>query len=278
MAITSPMDAGAAKALRSANRAAIGMLRRARSAAVSSRLPLYRPMAMLGQAEAVALKSVRGLTLKMLIEDYCDYAVFKQWAEAEPATLDWIDGFRPDDSLLDIGSNVGRFTLYAAARHPRLLVTAVDPDARVSHRLAKSVAINGLSDRITHLLLGASKADGHERIVFNYQLQQGHLGGGRNIIERDTFAYTIETMRIDSMVERGLIEPPTHIKIDVDGHEVAVVEGAERTLRSSTTKSVLIEVDGESRAAVDALMRDAGFTPASKALLSSGLENIVYAH
>jgi FkbM family methyltransferase len=276
MAIASSIDTGATKALRSANHAAINMLARARSAAVSSRLPLFRPMAVLGQAEAVASKNVRGLALKMLVEDYCDYAVFKRWAEAEPATLDWIDGFAPDGALLDIGSNVGRFTLYAAARHPRLRVSAVDPDARVSHRLAKSVAINGFSDRVTHLLLGASRADGHERMVFNYHLQQGHIGGGRSITERDTFAYTIETMRIDSMVERGLIEPPDHIKIDVDGHEVAVVEGAKRTLRSRTTISALIEVDRESRTAVDALMRDAGFAPASMARLSSGLENIVY--
>jgi FkbM family methyltransferase len=258
-----------------ANRAVINALARARSAAVNSRLPLFRPLAVLGQAQTIAERKVRGVSMRMLIEDYCDYAVFKSWETVEPHTLDWIDGFPARASFLDIGSSIGRFSLYAARRHPRLAVAAVDPDARVSHRLARSSASNGCGDRITQLLLGASDADGHDRMVFNYRIQQGHLGGA-HITERETFAYTVETMRIDTIVERQLIEPPTHIKIDVDGHEVAVVRGAERTLRAPQLQSVLIEVDDDTASPVEVLMRAAGLREASRAQLSSGLVNVVY--
>jgi FkbM family methyltransferase len=260
---------------RGANRAAISALARARSAAVNSRLPLFRPLAVLGQAQTVASRRVRGVDVRMLIEDYCDYAVFKSWETAEPKTLDWVDALPAAARFLDIGSNIGRFSLYAALRHPGLIVTAVDPDARVSHRLARSSAINGCGARIAQLLLGASDSDGHERLVFNFRIQQGHLGGA-HITEPETFAYTVETMRIDTMVERDLIAPPTHIKIDVDGHEAAVVRGAAKTLRDPHLRSVIIEVDGETAEPVDALMRAAGLGEASRARLSSGLVNVVY--
>jgi FkbM family methyltransferase len=260
-------------AARRANRTAIRILAGARSAAISSPLPLFRPLAVLGQAEAVGTRRVRGVELKMLVEDYCDYAVFKSWPDAEPATLDWIDALPPGARFLDIGSNIGRFTLYAAMRHPAVGIAAVDPDARVSHRLARSAAINRCDRRLTQVLIAASDSDSHERIVFNRRLQQGHL---RSSPSGETFGYVVETMRVDTMVDRRLIEPPTHIKIDVDGHEAAVLAGAERTLRDRALHSVLIEVDDVTAAPVATLMANAGLREASRAVLSSGLVNVVY--
>lgn len=263
--------------LRSANRLAIDLLSRASSAAISSRLPLFRPMALLGQAQRVGTANVRGTKLRLLIDDYCDYGVLKHWSEVEPETLDWIDALPAGASLLDIGSNVGRFALYAAARHRgRVSVAAVDPDLRVSQRLAKSITLNKLEGRIQNVVVGASDKDGHERMVFNYRVQQGHLGGGSAVTERETYAYTIQTMRIDSMVEQRIIEPPTHIKIDVDGHEIHVLDGAAATLRSPQMRSVLIEVDGETKARVQQQLADAGYVFRSSATLTSGLENLIY--
>lgn len=261
---------------RRVNRAAISTLSRAWSSALSSRLPLYRPMAVLGQAEGVAETAVRGVPLRLLIEDYCDYAVLKHWAEAEPATLDWIDGFPPGARLLDVGASIGRFTLYAAARHPSIHVAAIEPDARSAHRLAKSITLNGARARVTNVLAAASDADGAVPMMFNYRLQQGHLDA-HSVFEDQTFAYTVQALRIDTMVASGLVPQPTHIKIDVDGHEAAVLRGAAATLAAPALQSVLVEVDDTTRESVRGLMDAAGWRQASSAMLPSGLENIIYA-
>jgi hypothetical protein len=48
---------------------------------------------------------------------------------------------------------------------------------------------------------------------------------------------------IDDMVETGAIPPPKFIKIDVDGHEGKVIDGAWRTFARPDLESVLIEID-----------------------------------
>lgn len=260
--------------LRRANRRLIRLLGDVGSAAVDSPLPLYRLMAVAGQARRVGTAHVRGVRLRLLVDDYCDYAVLKTWATAEPATLDWIDGFPPGSALLDVGANVGRFALYAAARHPSLRVAAVDPDARVSHRFARSIALNGLQARITNVLAAASDRDGFERMTFDARVEQGRVGVGAP--DAGAFGYTVATMRIDSMVARGLVEQPSHVKIDVDGHELRVLAGARETLRSPVMRSILVEVDAASKSAVTATLAEAGFAPRSAAVLETGFENVVF--
>jgi FkbM family methyltransferase len=262
--------------LRRGNRLAIDALGRVASSVVNSRLPLYRPLAMLGQAERVGTATVRGVTLRLLIDDYCDYAVLKRWASVEPATLDWIDSLPPGASLLDVGANVGRFALYAAMRHRgRIHVAAVDPDLRVAHRLAKSITLNGLEGAISNVIVAASDRDGHERMMFDYGVQQGHLGA-QAASGQATYSYAIQTMRIDSMVTQGVIAPPSDIKIDVDGHEVPVLEGAHETLRAPSMRSVLIEVGASTGGRCDDLLVAAGYSLRSVENVSGGTENRLY--
>jgi hypothetical protein len=49
--------------------------------------------------------------------------------------------------------------------------------------------------------------------------------------------------KLDSLVARGEIQAPTHIKIDVDGIEPKVVAGAAATLRNPAVRSLLIETN-----------------------------------
>jgi hypothetical protein len=46
---------------------------------------------------------------------------------------------------------------------------------------------------------------------------------------------------LDQLIEKGTLPQPDHVKIDVDGHEGKVVNGAINTI--SKCKSVLVELD-----------------------------------
>jgi hypothetical protein len=48
--------------------------------------------------------------------------------------------------------------------------------------------------------------------------------------------------RLDDLIEVFDLPLPTHIKVDVDGLEAAVIEGASRTVRNARLRSVLVEL------------------------------------
>ena len=79
---------------------------------------------------------------------------------------------------------------------------------------------------------------------------------------RAVFVQGCVVSRLDDLIAEGATPVPTHIKIDVDGFEHKVIDGARRTLRNPAVKSLLIETNpalAEHRDMVEAL-RDLGFT------------------
>jgi hypothetical protein len=64
------------------------------------------------------------------------------------------------------------------------------------------------------------------------------------------FQQPVMMFRLDDLIERFALPLPNHIKLDVDGGELAVLDGASRTLGSPTLRSVLIEVSSALSAAV----------------------------
>ena len=248
-----------AEILSRVNRGLIRLTSRISTAAVNSRLPLYRPVAILSQTQIVAETRVRGVPLKLLISNHGDYGAFKGWSTDEPETLDLIDSMEDGSVFLDVGANIGRFTLYAAARlRGRGSVVSLEPDARLCHRLARNVMVNELDDAVTVLLLAASSADGHTEMVLDGRTQIGRVRESAAPFER-TFTYTVEATTIDSLVARGIVPPPTHAKVDVDGHELAVVRGALETLASERMKAVLVEVDTDENAEIVDLLEARGY-------------------
>jgi hypothetical protein len=63
---------------------------------------------------------------------------------------------------------------------------------------------------------------------------------------------------------------PNYVKIDVDGHEEQVIQGMRGTLSSALLKSVLVEVDQQTREPVTRLLQASGFKKYQSAELRSG--------
>lgn len=213
------------------------------SAAINSRLPLHRLIALLSQAEKVGIVDVRGTRFAAYVTDDSAYLGVKQWAQTEPETLDWIDAMPEGAVLLDVGGNIGRFSLYAAARG--VTVVVIEPDGRACHQLSRNAMLNGLPLRILHI--AAADRDGFGLLGFDH-VQQAELG------RRGGFGYEVAVRRIDSLVAEGVIAQPTHIKIDVDGLETAVLGGCKNTLQS--VSSVAVEVAAENEQDVAAMLAE----------------------
>jgi FkbM family methyltransferase len=83
-----------------------------------------------------------------------------------------------------------------------------------------------------------------------------------NVGETSEYYHGCVEMSMDWLVEQGTLPQPDHIKIDVDGHEGKVVDGAINTI--SKCKSVLVELDLEKHMATYEKMLDTGLTLRTK--------------
>lgn len=162
----------------------------------------------------------------------------------EPATIEWIESFRENETLYDVGANVGGYSVWAAKRRG-VKTVSFEPEAENYALLVKNLSLNeipadayclALTDKPQIGSLHLSKAGaggschsfaepvGPDLKPRKYAVQQGCVG-----------------VTLDELVEQGL-PAPDHLKIDVDGFEYKVIKGAEHVL-SNGLKSLLVEVN-----------------------------------
>lgn len=189
----------------------------------------------------------------------------------EPETLAWIDAFAADDVLLDVGANIGSYTLYAALA-PTRRVVAVEPNGINFGVLVEHLAMNGVGERVVPLCVALGARTGLERL----HMSQAEAGaGGASLGEtyhevRDTtpaFSQAMLTYTVDDLFERFDLPAPTHMKLDVDGTEHEILAGAAQTLRR--LDSVLVEDEARGGRDFDSAIRaplaDAGLVEDTQA-------------
>jgi FkbM family methyltransferase len=168
--------------------------------------------------------------------------------QKEPGTIAWIDGFEPGSVLWDIGANVGVYSLYAGiVRECRVL--AFEPAAANYFGLNNNIILNRLDEKVHAYCLALDRSSRLNvmRMRDNIIGTALHTFGEAVDYKGDPFipawnqgAFSIS---IDLLVEQYAATFPNHIKIDVDGLEVAVVEGGAKTFADPRFTSVLIEID-----------------------------------
>lgn len=181
-----------------------------------------------------------------------------------PVQLALADVLRPGDVFIDIGANVGFFSMLAARLVGRSgEVFALEP---VPDNVA-AVRANARRNRfgnVTVLRLAASDSNGRAALVTTKH------PGGAVLASADSppdpvGEIEVETATVDSLIATGRVEPPDLVKIDVEGAEPAVLAGMMSTL-ARHQPVVVIEVDGpdedvlaERRRAVTRLFADVGY-------------------
>ncbi len=191
----------------------------------------------------------------------------------EPTTVPWIETFKEGEVLVDIGANVGMYSVYAGARGVR--VYSIEPESLNYAELNKNIFVNGLHHMVTAYCMAAGDAvDISVLHLSGFGIAWAHHDFGENRWEADKKigAITFErearpqqgcvSFPLDELVRRGAVAPPNHIKIDVDGFEWKVLKGAAETLRGPQLKTVLLEVDfaiPENVALVDRMLEQGWF-------------------
>jgi FkbM family methyltransferase len=127
--------------------------------------------------------------------------------------------------LYDVGANNGMFSLLFCAANPESRAVAFEASAAPLAALTQMAIENGLGDRITSR--GVWVGD-HAGEIAGHVENSGYFTHSGSPLDTRTVARTTVDLEVE---HTGLV--PTALKIDVEGGELTVLQGAERTLRSA---------------------------------------------
>jgi FkbM family methyltransferase len=145
---------------------------------------------------------------------------------------------RPGDVCYDIGANLGFFSiLLGHLVGPKGVVYAFEPVPANAAAIERNARLNDLGN-VRVMRVALARSDGAAELL----LAQ-HVGGA---VLADAGAppdpagrLTVATAAVDSLLARGELAPPRLVKIDVEGAEMDVLAGMERTLREYAPTLVL---------------------------------------
>ena len=155
----------------------------------------------------------------------------RQVAEAyEPAVFDYLKrAIRPGAVVLDVGANVGVFTILLARwAGPVGHVYAFEPDPETLHPLQEHLALNGVRDRVTTLPIAVSDRTGLAILYTEPHSTENTLCDQHPRL-RAAQAVEVPLTTIDTFCAEQTVTP-TLIKVDIEGFEVHALRGARETM------------------------------------------------
>jgi FkbM family methyltransferase len=176
-----------------------------------------------------------GLRWMLDLDEGVDFSIYLLGSFEPDAVRCYEKRLKPGDIVLDIGANIGAHTLqFARLVGPSGRVLAFEPTAYAHGKLRANLALNpDLVPRVTlmqSLLMDRADAPVPEAIcsgwplVHDEGLHPDHLGKPHS-------TEGARSTTLDAAVTAAGLDRIAFVKLDVDGHELAVLKGATETLR-----------------------------------------------
>lgn len=176
-----------------------------------------------------------------------------------------LEVLKPRDTVYDIGANIGTHTVFFAKRiGPSGQVISFEPDNDIAEILEDHVRLNRL-ENVTVLRLALGNREYEGDLFIDKKIGRGSTSliatGGK------TFSGRASVVRGDRIVAEKRLPVPRVVKIDVEGYEIEVLEGLERTLRHDECKYLCCEIhpallpQGRMESDVFRIARELGFSP-----------------
>lgn len=144
---------------------------------------------------------------------------------------------RPEDQFVDVGANSGSYTVLASGALGARS-TAFEPVPAAFQRLEANVRLNNIAGRVSCHNLGLAAAPGMLRFTSGSDTTNHAIAAG----EQDLSSIEVRVTTLDE----ALVHAPLLMKIDVEGYETPVIEGATNTLRNTSVKALIVELNGAS--------------------------------
>jgi FkbM family methyltransferase len=201
-------------------------------------------------------------SLKIFIPDRTCVYCAKEGPDSEPETNNCITSFASSDTFVDIGANIGLYSLLAAS-HGLSRIYAIEPNPFSFSVLARNIVSNGFDSQIITLCLVMNKKSS----IVTFKLGSTHAGSINNEIavegfQPESMSITTTSFAVDELFRIQEISSINHLKIDVDGHELEILRGATELLSDKALKSVLVEynlTNGREKSELTSFIEQFGF-------------------
>jgi FkbM family methyltransferase len=138
---------------------------------------------------------------------------------------DLCNRLEPDDVVYDIGGGVGYYSIIAASKVPDGAVHSFEPNVRNTLRIAEHARLNGCVDLITT----------HRVALTDYRKSVPVWIANERIPD-------VTYVTGDEFVPEKIKQPPTVVKIDVQGAELKALQGLETVLSQPECRLVYCEI------------------------------------
>ena len=170
----------------------------------------------------------------------------------EPETLDWIDSFKNTQNIVfwDIGANIGLYSIYNALKNKNSKTISFEPSTSNLRVLSRNISINNLENKIQIVPIPLTNKENKFLMMKEHQFIEGgalnSFGESFGFDGKDfqsDMNYKLFGTTINYLLDNNILEIPDFIKIDVDGIEHLILEGASKHLRNKKIKSLSIEIN-----------------------------------
>lgn len=193
---------------------------------------------------------ILGHTMQLDANDSLSLSIFGFYEPATTAVFE--KEIHPGQVVLDIGANIGYFTLLAARQvGPQGHVFAFEPDEANFALLQQNLQLNGYTN-VTTIRKAVSDSTGTATF---YVQNQNRLGQSLLDLGEGRLPITVETVRLDDYLAAHHPGPIHFIKMDIEGAEPLALQGMHATLTNNPHLKLITEILPDS-------MRQHHFDPA----------------
>lgn len=191
----------------------------------------------------------------------------------------------PGDIFVDVGANIGLFSLLAAQKvGPNGRVLAFEPASDTTQQFKSNSALNNMDDRIQFFQYALSDSKG-ELTLYDSDVEQDDLGK-RSFFQKGEATETVPVRVFDELVASGEVQidrPIGVIKIDVEGAELMVLKGMRESIVTHKPRLIVFEINepllqasGTSAEELDSFMVSCGYQDQSDDASAGPTRNAIY--
>ena len=200
-------------------------------------LTIMIPPSYMYKKDTYRMAVCNGISMKINLRHYNDHLTY--WFFKNDILLqNIIDVISPEDIVIDVGVNIGYYSLNFAKKACKGFVYGFEPNPKVYDFAKNNCSLNSFQNiKLNNIGLGHCKG------LFEMAQINDNLGMNRIVASgTKNNNFLIEVEKLDDYVSRHSVARVDVIKIDVEGFEMNVLLGAEQAIRKCKP-SLFIEID-----------------------------------